>query len=163
MHPLYRGKEWDHIRVDIDPSVKPDKVDDIRTLAGFPDATADALFSSHNLEHLQHDDSMRALLTFHRVLRIGGSLILSLPDLQGACEAVAAGKVFEPLYHSPAGPIGALDMIFGYRKWTNDNVYMRHLTGFTETLIRSYCLDVGFSAVDVVRANLNLWVFAKKL
>jgi hypothetical protein len=36
-----------------------------------------------------------------------------MPDLQKAAAYIAQGKLEEPIYQSPAGPISALDICFG--------------------------------------------------
>jgi predicted SAM-dependent methyltransferase len=46
------AKEWAEIRLDLDPVVEPGLVASITDLAAVPDASVDAVWSPHNLEHL---------------------------------------------------------------------------------------------------------------
>jgi len=61
----------------------------------FPWATgsADAVYSSHTLEHLSREDGRRFLRECHRVLRPGGRIRIVVPDLREAVEAYLAGRV----------------------------------------------------------------------
>src|SRR4029077_18530152 len=92
----------------------------------------DALYSSHNLEHLYAHEVSKALGEFRRVLKMGGYALITLPDLQKVCEYVVADKLEEPMYQSPAGPIAPIDTLWGLRtSLAQGNVYMAHKTGFT--------------------------------
>ena len=137
-------REYRHIRVDIDPRVQPDVIDDIRTLAHFENESADAVFSSHNLEHLDEDDVVLALRTFWRVLKPDGVAFLMVPDFRLACEWIGAGRADETVYISPAGPITPLDMVFGFRPWTKENEWQRHRTGFTLQRLNRALAAAGF-------------------
>src|SRR5262245_41771703 len=128
----FRGFEWKEIRLDLDPAVQPDYVADIRDMAVVPSASMDRLWSSHNIEHLYPHDVPRAMAEFHRVLKEGSMAAVATPDTQRVAQFVAAGNLEEPLYHSPAGPICALDMMYGHR-WSmaTGNLFMAHKTAFT--------------------------------
>jgi SAM-dependent methyltransferase len=47
----------------------------------FSDQCADAIYSSHFLEHLKKEDGVRLLREIYRVLKRGGVLRISVPDL----------------------------------------------------------------------------------
>jgi hypothetical protein len=47
----------------------------------FKDGTADGLFSAHSLEHLPIRRAYLALKDWHRVMKSGATLILSMPDI----------------------------------------------------------------------------------
>lgn len=162
-HHQFHGPEWEHIRCDIDPSVRPDVVADMRSLDGIEDESVDGIFSSHNLEHLHFNDVFDALKAFLRVLKDNGRLVVVVPDFGLACEHVCRGDGLKTIYQSPAGPITPLDMIFGYRAMTHDNPYMQHKTGFTETWLQSVLIDQGFADVQVVTTEaFDIWAFARK-
>lgn len=147
--PVTDFAEFNHVRVDIDPSVNPDVIDDIRELKEFENESVHAVFSSHNIEHLEDQDVALALRTFWRVLVPTGIVFLMVPDFRLACEWVAQGKGEEQIYLSGAGPICPMDMIFGYRPWTVANPWQRHRTGFTVDSLRRKLSDAGFAKVDV--------------
>lgn len=58
----------------------------------FEDASADAIYASHVLEHLYHADALRLLQECRRVLKVGGVLRLVLPDLEHMIQAYAASR-----------------------------------------------------------------------
>lgn len=163
-HGRFHGAEWNHVRVDIDPNVKPDVVDDIATLSTFEDGCCDGVFSSHNLEHLHMHDISGALKSFYRVLRPQGVLVITMPDLQSACEVIAQGRGLETLYVSPAGPISAIDIVFGHRALSAQNAFMAHRSGLTASWLHEMILDIGFLGVSVLRQNAHyaLWAFAHR-
>ncbi len=164
VHHLFRGSNWEHVRVDIDPDVKPDVVDDIRTLKNFENASADGVYSSHNLEHLHFNDVHVALKTFYRVLKPGGRVFITMPDLALACQFIASGDPFTILYHSPAGPITPIDVVFGYRPWTYNNPHQQHRCGFTKDVLEQLLFDCGFCNIQVIREKntFALWCMASK-
>ena len=53
----------------------------------------DAVWSSHNLEHLYAHQVAVALGEFHRVLKPDGFALITLPDLQKVAELVAADSL----------------------------------------------------------------------
>lgn len=163
--PYFASPEWDEVRLDIAPQVEPDIVDTIVTLKKVADASFDAVFSSHNIEHLYAHEVPQALASFYRVLKNGGHLVLSCPDLQCACERIADGKLLEPLYTSPAGPVTPLDMLYGFRpSLENGALFMAHRCGFVLESLRNELHAAGFTLVWCVRqpASFSLHAVAGK-
>jgi predicted SAM-dependent methyltransferase len=162
-HHSFHGPEWEHVRFDIDATVQPDVVGDMRHLDAIEDESMDAVFSSHNLEHLHWNDVFDTLKSFLRVLKDRGRLVVVVPDFELACEQVVRGEGLQTLYTSAAGPITPLDMIFGMRAMTYDNPYMQHRTGFTDKWLKNVLVDQGFSSVEVVTTEgYDIWAFARK-
>ena len=161
---VFHGDDWTEVRLDIDPEAKPDIVGDIRDMKDVADNSHDAVWSSHNIEHLFAHEVPLAMAEFHRVLKPGGYLLLSCPDIQGVCAAIAAGKLDEPLYQSPAGPITPLDIIYGYGKAVaRGAVYMQHKTGFTmKSMVAAMTLS-GFEEAEAIPGkNFALWAAGRK-
>ena len=156
--PVYRGAEWKEIRLDIDASVKPDIVSSMTEMPMVEDGSMDALFSSHNVEHLFRHEVQGALREFRRTLKQEGQVMITLPDIQATSAFVAEGIMDDPLYESPAGPIAPVDILYG---WTQSiaqgNHYMAHKTGFTAKTLAQHLLAAGFSNVIVSRRWLDLW------
>lgn len=139
---------WQEIRFDIDAECKPDIVGDMRDLSAFADNSVDAIFSSHNIEHLYPHDVLTALKEFCRVLKPEGFLLLSCPDIQPVCQAVAEDKLTVPLYYTKAGlPVAPLDILYGSRIFmANGKMYMAHHCAFTSKSLRGTLLDCGFQS-----------------
>lgn len=82
---------------------------------------------------------------------------------QAVAAAVADDRLEETLYVSPAGPIAALDVLFGYRPAIRDgNVFMMHRTGFTAKTLRQKLEASGFGDVRVEREGFDLWAAGYK-
>ena len=147
--------------MDVDPAVDPDVVADMQSLP-FDAGSFDAVWSSHNLEHLYAHEVPVALAEFLRVLKPGGQLFATMPDLQSVAEKVAEGNLTGVLYESPAGPIAALDVLYGHRGYiAGGNGHYAHRTGFTEGSLRESLEGAGFSEVQVLRSCESLALFAK--
>jgi hypothetical protein len=112
----------------------------------------DAVYSSHNIEHLYHHEVAPALHEFRRVLKTNGFLLVTTPDLQEVATHMADGKLEDALYHSPMGPIAAMDILFGHRKSVAaGNRFMAHRSGFTGDTLGAALIHAGFSAAVVRR------------
>ncbi len=93
---------------------------------------------------------LTALGEFHRVLRPEGFAVILCPNIQMVAEAVAKGNLMDPLYHSPAGPISAIDIMYGHRAAiAAGKVYMAHKTAFTSATLASHLKGAGFKSVVV--------------
>jgi ubiquinone/menaquinone biosynthesis C-methylase UbiE len=164
LHPRFRGSEWDEVRLDIDPSVEPDIVASIVDMSKVPSESVDAVWSSHNVEHVYPHEVPLVLRGFYRVLRRGGFALITLPDLQAAAKLIAADKLEDPAYVSPAGPIAPLDMVYGHRDSVRQgNEFMAHRTGFTARTLTEKLRTAGFAQVKVDRgSDMALWAEAEK-
>ena len=164
LHPLFRGPEWQEVRLDIDPSVKPDIVASIVDMSSVKSESVDAIWSSHNLEHVYAHEVPLVLRGFFRVLRPGGQALITLPDLRQAARLIAAGKLEDTAYVSPAGPIAPLDIVYGHRASVQrGNEFMGHRTGFTAKTLTEKLRQAGFVDVDVkAPPDFALWASARK-
>jgi hypothetical protein len=78
--------------------------------------------------------------------------LIKLPDLQEVTRHVADGKLEDPLYMSPMGPIAPLDILYGHRpSLAGGNAFMAHRTGFTSGTLGAALIKAGFAAVMVQR------------
>jgi len=163
---IYANQEWSEIRLDIDPSVQPDIVGDIRNMPQVHTGAYDAVYSSHNLEHLYPHETTYALAEFYRTLKPGGHALVVCPDLQAVAQYIANGKILEPVYISPAGPIAPMDMLFGHRpSLAAGNAHMAHHSGFTDQSIAAALEEAGFENVRVEKRGapyLDLWAVGFK-
>lgn len=161
----FNSADWTEIRLDIDASVQPDVTGTMTDMAAVASASVDAIFSSHNIEHLYPHEVPQALKEFLRVLKPDGFLVITCPDLQSVCKLVAEDKLTEPAYTAPAGPIAPLDILYGHRPpMARGNLYMAHRCGFTQKVLIGTLQASGFKMVasKARPAQFDLWAIASK-
>ena len=123
----FGAQNWREIRLDINPLVNPDVLGSMTDMTAVESASVDAVYSSHNIEHLYPHEVSVALAEFKRVLKPDGFVVITCPDLQSVCALVAADKLTEAAYVSPAGPIAPMDIIYGHRTALRaGNLFMAH-------------------------------------
>lgn len=156
---------WTELRFDIDESVKPDLIGTMTEMSAVAGESVDAIFSSHNIEHLYPHDVPVALNEFLRVLKPDGFLVVTCPDLQSVCKLIAEDKLTDAAYVSPAGPIAPLDILYGHRAaMARGNLYMAHRCGFTERVLTGTLQAAGFKVIASKSrpAVFDLWAIACK-
>jgi hypothetical protein len=162
----FNTTRWRELRLDIDKNVNPDIVGTMTNMSGVADASVDAIFSSHNIEHLYPHEAPAALAEFQRVLNSEGFLVVTCPDLQSVCALVAEDKLTETAYTSPAGPIAPLDILYGHRpSMARGNPFMAHHCGFTQKVLVGTLQAAGFTVVASMRRGhpfYDLWAVAAK-
>lgn len=163
--PIFNSDDWDEVRLDIDPTVNPDLVCSMKEMTLVEDNSFDAVYSSHNIEHVFPHEVLDTLLEFRRVLKDDGFLILTCPDIKAVCALIGEGKVDEKLYTSPAGDIYPLDILYGHRSsLASGHTYMAHKNGFTSESILTQIKHVNFKSFCVGQLNkaYALWLIAYK-
>jgi SAM-dependent methyltransferase len=163
LHESFRGPAWHELRLDVDPGVRPDVVASITDMSPVSEASVDAVFSHHNIEHVFAHEVPLALAEFFRVLRPGGEVLIATPDLQSLGSALAAGRLEETLYRAEVGEISALDVVYGLRSdIEGGREYMAHRTGFTARTLARRLNQAGFVKVLVAVEEYALWARAHK-
>ncbi|MCK6441480.1 class I SAM-dependent methyltransferase [Elstera cyanobacteriorum] len=146
--PGFNQPAWEEVRFDIDVNVQPDILGTMTDMAAVPSGSMNALFSSHNIEHLYPHEVPVALAEFRRVLAEDGFAVITCPDLKSVCALIAEDKLLEPAYDSPAGGIAPLDILYGHRPaMAAGNLYMAHRCGFTEKVLVGTLQAAGFVSV----------------
>ena len=170
----YRGQttkefaqgSWEEIRLDIDPKAVPDICGSILNMEAVGEASIDAIYSSHNLEHIYFHEVDRALREFQRVLTPDGYVVLTCPDLRLVASAIAEDRLLDPLYDSPAGLITPMDIVYGHgASLKSGNYFMAHKCGFTEKTLTKCFLESGFSnTITMSRPSpyFDLWILATR-
>jgi SAM-dependent methyltransferase len=156
--------EWRELRIDIDPGVAPDILADITDLSAIETGSVDAVYSAHCLEHLYLHQVGGAIAEVHRILAEDGFLCLVVPDLQAVAEYIATDRLHEVVYESPAGPVTAHDMIYGFGPYLARGADgMAHRCGFTPTLLLRHLQVAPFAEIVLKRrANQELAAVACK-
>ena len=161
----FGADDWRELRLDIDPDAEPDIIGTMTDMAEVATQSVDAIFSSHNIEHLYAHEVPVALAEFMRVLKPDGFLVVTCPDLQSVCALVANDQLAEPAYVSPAGPIAPLDILFGLRaQLAQGNLYMAHRFGFTKRTLTEALGAAGFQTIACMQRaeSFDLWAVASK-
>ena len=137
--------DWTEIRFDIDESRNPDIVGTLTDMSLVQTESVDAIYSAYNIDHIYPHEVPTALSEFFRVLKDDGMAIIKCPDIQSVCEAVAKGKLLEPFYNSPVGPISPIDILFGNRKAVaKGNEFMAKKGGFIYSVLDRALHQAGF-------------------
>lgn len=104
-------------------------------LSVFADGSVDEIYASHVVEHLGHRDELKpALAEFHRVLKPGGRLAISVPDIIVLSRLMARDDLdvqqrYDLMLMMFGGQLDAFDF---------------HKTGFFEELLVLFLLNAGF-------------------
>lgn len=154
LHRAFRNGAWQEVRMDVDPRVSPDIIGSLEDLGQIADRSFDAVYCSHSLEHLHPHDVVSAIRGTARILRPDGFALITTPDLEPIAALIVQGRAEEVAYLSPAGPITALDMVYGHAaSIAAGNHFMAHNTGFTEDRIARLLLEARFEEVLVVKGQ----------
>ena len=161
----FAASGWNEIRFDISEGVAPDLIGTMLDMSAVESDSVDAVFSSHNIEHLYPHEVSIALAEFRRVLSPEGFALITCPDLQSVSALIADNKLLEPAYHSVSGPITPLDILYGHRSsLAAGDLYMAHRCGFTRDVLIQVLGQAGFVRVAATQhpASFDLWALATK-
>ncbi len=161
----FQDGSWTESRYDISPDCNPDFVGDMLDMSAVPDGSMDALYSSHNVEHVFFHEVPQMLREFRRVLKDDGFCVITCPDIQEIARFMAEGQLDDPLYHSPIEPISPLDIMYGHSaSIERGRVYMAHKTGFSLKLLAKRLGQAGFGQYHGMRnrPGRDLWFVATK-
>jgi SAM-dependent methyltransferase len=160
----FAKENWKELRFDINESVEPDYVGTMTDMSAVETSSMDALYSSHNIEHVYAHEVPKALAEFKRVLRPDGFVIITCPDIQAICALVAEGKLTEQAYSSPAGPITPHDILYGHgASIAEGDLFMAHRCGFTQEVLTKTLEVSGFVSMGTAKRAgpcFDLWAVA---
>jgi predicted SAM-dependent methyltransferase len=88
-----------------------------------PDDTLEAVYSEHFIEHIERAQAQRLLAECHRVLKPGGVLRISTPDLRTIVDHYVAGRVdfWHDMHWRPETPARMLNE--SMREWGHRFLY----------------------------------------
>ncbi|WP_205944540.1 class I SAM-dependent methyltransferase [Pelagibius litoralis] len=163
LHAAYEGEGWREIRLDFNPSTKPDIVASMTDMSAVSTDSVDAIWNSHALEHLYRHEVPVALREFFRVLRPGGHVLMRMPDLQKAAALIVEKGPLSTAYTSPSGPITPLDILYGHgASIARGETGMAHKTGFTMESLAHHLTNAGFANVKATQKGFDLWARGEK-
>jgi SAM-dependent methyltransferase len=143
---------WQQLRVDVDPAVEPDILADLIDLSPIKDGTADAVWASHCVEHLYTHQVPAALSEFRRILNPEGFCCVMVPDLMTVANYIVADRLHDQVYQSPAGPVSAHDIFYGFGAAIADGrTSMAHRCGFTPTSMQQAFARIPFGELMLRR------------
>lgn len=103
-----------------------------------PDGCADYLQAMHLIEHVTAWEAPAVIGEFRRLLKLGGTLVLELPNLELACKNLLAGMndqfTMWPLYGDPG----------------HKDHFITHRWGYTPKTIKALLQAGGFDYVKVL-------------
>ena len=159
----FNNDEWSEIRLDVDSTVNPDVLGSMTDMSTVASESVDAVFSSHNIEHLYPHEVPVALAEIVRVLKPDGFLVVVCPDLQAAAKLIAEDRMFETAYESPAGPVTPFDMVYSHRSYTHrDKPHQAHHSGFSKSTLQATLLANGFKTAGALSSGWQLHAIASK-
>ncbi len=132
----FNKKIHGYINVDIREDVQPDVVDNIFTLKTFKKNSADVIYASHVLEHLDHRESKLALARWCEVLKPGGTVRIAVPNME---------KVFAHYFYYKDLP-ALYSALWGSQRHPYD--YHKH--GWTFETLSDDLIEAGFGD-DTIR------------
>ena len=159
----FNSDDWSEIRLDVDSTVNPDVLGSMTDMSTVASESMDAVFSSHNIEHLYPHEVPVALAEIVRVLKPDGFLVVVCPDLQAAAKLIAEDRMFETAYESPAGPVTPFDMVYSHRSYTHrDKPHQAHHSGFSKSTLQGTLLANGFKTAGALSSGWQLHAIASK-
>lgn len=140
--------------LDINPGPAVDHVADARILSLFADDTFATVYASHVLEHFDYRDELAATLAeWCRVLEPGGTIYVSVPDLD-----VLARLFIDRQWLTPQERFLVMQMIFG----AHSDAFDYHQVGFNDQMLGSFLRLAGFTDMQRV-ARFDLFEDSSRL
>lgn len=142
------------INIDSVEACKPDLVHDISQPLPYDDQTADEVLAEDLLEHF--DKYLRYVVFYEwvRVLKVGGTLTLQVPDFKKTLF-----KYFKFGYDN------FVDYIFGENMWESEiyiGHYGNHKWGYSERTLPAFVGQFGIEPVSIEKKGLNLRFVGEK-
>ena len=170
---VFNSDSWEEVTLDIDKGVNPDILGTMTDLSMIEDSSFDAIYSSHNIEHLFLYDALVAVKEFYRILKSTGYILVVCPDIISTCEAIVEKGPLEPLYYIKNKKTGetskdlwvsGIDILYGWRRAINaENNFMAHKFGYSEKSLRLLFSQNKFKSIASItrksQYDINLLAF----
>lgn len=120
-----------------------DHVGNAQDLSRFDDETFDEIYASHVLEHFDYNGPLqKALKEWHRVLKPGGKVYISVPDMEVLCRLFMSRSS-----STPKESFQIMRMMFGAH--TDQHDY--HYTGLSPDILKHFLAEAGFTNAKRVK------------
>jgi predicted O-linked N-acetylglucosamine transferase (SPINDLY family)/predicted SAM-dependent methyltransferase len=132
--------EWEVL--DAVPAPHVDHTGDAKDLSRFGDGTFSEIYASHVLEHFDYVGEVDAVLKeWHRVLRPGGKLYISVPDMDRLAQLFLLKDrlSLHERFH-------VMRIMFG----GHTNIYDYHRVGLNREFLQSFLINAGFINLKIV-------------
>lgn len=113
---------------------------DAANLDMFTDNSIDLIESHHMIEHLSFADAEKALKEWRRVLRPGGLLIITFPDITRICLRWLKYRIIYPIKPRPEKLARIVKMLVG----SQEHAGMFHKSAYDVILMRRFLNEHGF-------------------
>jgi predicted SAM-dependent methyltransferase len=124
----------------VQPADNVDFVGNIQDLSMFADGSWDEIYASHVLEHVPQMRMMSTVKGLYRILKPGGKIMISVPDLETLC------RLFTHPQMSARGRFDVMTIMFGGQA----DEFDFHYVGLSWEILSSYLADAGFSRIERV-------------
>jgi predicted SAM-dependent methyltransferase len=125
--------------VDVTPMPSVDIIDDVARLERFPADYAESIYACHVLEHFSHAEAVAVLRRWYRVLKPGGEIRISVPDI----DRIVQIYVRNWDHFQTDGNAPWTGLIYGGQT----DVYDFHKTGFNFCWLRHLMTEIGYEGV----------------
>ncbi|NCN82353.1 MAG: methyltransferase domain-containing protein [Candidatus Pacebacteria bacterium] len=137
-----------YINADIDPSLKPDKVVDLRKKLPFATNSTQTILLQDILEHLTKEDGFALLKECARILRFGGTLTVRVPNVT----AISKKFRWQP----------DLLMLYIYGDTSKNGEWGAHKYGYSPRLWRELLRSLGLEPVSQRTIDTNYLFVTRK-
>jgi predicted SAM-dependent methyltransferase len=128
--------------LDIEARDEVNYVGEAHNLSRFDDGEWDSVYVSHVLEHLDYSFTQEAIREWYRVLRPGGVLFVSVPDMDTLCR----------LYLDKSIPLQRKMTIIHHMFGGHSGPYDYHFMCFDYEMLKALLFQAGFSQTKKVRS-----------
>ena len=122
------------INIDIRKEVEPDVVADITALTHIHNESVDLIYCCHCLEHISFNDIRKVLIRWYDILKPGGILRISVPDIE---------VIFAHYFYWRD-----LKLLRGFLWGEQDNEHNFHLSGWDFDTLKEMLEDCFFDDVQ---------------
>jgi hypothetical protein len=164
LHGYFNPQNWHEVRIDAETDTQADLLQHPHNLPMIADSSVDGVYIGHVLHRYSFHEAKLILQEAVRIMKDGGVLIASVPDLQLASIYAANDEMEAAIYTSPAGGITALDMTFGFQKFVaTGDAARQHRSGYSLASFGNFLRDAGLSNLNITRQAYDLQGVGLKL